>query len=207
MEKSITNFTDSYITKFKTDIQRKTIQLDFQEKEKINELLEYMFEYERLALPKDLFLKKSKTNLSGSSSSSSIGRQPPPIPTPPICDEERCVAMRKQGDRCTRKKTKGNMYCGTHCIKNSQQGQGHGIPVESNGMTVLDGGNTVPTPPPLTRNLEVIAQEIQGIIYYMDKELNVYNTEDIFKNLNNPRIIAKAVQLGNRVYSIPSLGL
>jgi hypothetical protein len=55
--------------------------------------------------------------------------------------------------------------------------------------------------------VEVIAHEIQGIIYYIDSNLNVYNTEDIFKNINNPRIIAKAVQLSQNVFSIPSLGL
>jgi hypothetical protein len=88
------------------------------------------------------------------------------------------------------------MYCGTHCLKQSQQGR----------------GTTIPPPPIQPENIiekavEVTAQEIQGIIYYLDAELNVYNTEDIFKNIHNPRIIAKAIRLGNHSFSIPSLGI
>lgn len=197
MEKVINQHIDTYFSKFKNDIQLKSINLDFSEKDKINELLEYIFEYEKQNLPKEIFMKKTKVTSSQQQSSQySL--------TPTVQEEERCVAMRKQGDRCNRKRTKGNMYCGTHCIKHIQQGCGLGqeISISNEGninQYIISNSDNI--------HLEVIAQEIQGIIYYMDKELNVYNTEDIFKNLNNPKIIAKAVQLGNNVYSIPSLGL
>lgn len=197
MEKTINQHIDAYFSKFKNDIQLKSINLDFSEKDKMNELLEYVFEYEKHILPKEIFVKKTKAIPSQQSSQSSL------IST--VQEEERCVAMRKQGDRCNRKRTKGNMYCGTHCIKHIQQGCGLGqeICVSSEGnMNQCVISNNLDNV-----HLEVIAQEIQGIIYYVDKDLNVYNTEDIFKNLNNPKIIAKAVQLGNNVYSIPSLGL
>ena len=39
--------------------------------------------------------------------------------------------------------------------------------------------------------MEVHIQEINGILYYIDKNNNVYKTEDILCNSKNPRIIAK----------------
>jgi hypothetical protein len=42
-----------------------------------------------------------------------------------------------------------------------------------------------------TNKVEVWAQDIQGIIYYIDKFHNVYDIADILNNKVNPRIIAK----------------
>jgi hypothetical protein len=47
----------------------------------------------------------------------------------------------------------------------------------------------------------VWAQDIRGIIYYLDINANVYQPEDIISNKINPRIIAKYVRVGE-VYSI-----
>ena len=38
---------------------------------------------------------------------------------------------------------------------------------------------------------EVVAEEIQGIVYYIDRAGNVYHTEDILENRENPRKIAR----------------
>jgi hypothetical protein len=54
--------------------------------------------------------------------------------------------------------------------------------------------------------VEVFAEEIFGIVYYIDKFNNVYKTEDIVEGKQNPQIIAKYVKNNNR-YTIPSLGL
>jgi hypothetical protein len=54
--------------------------------------------------------------------------------------------------------------------------------------------------------LSVFAEDIQGIIYYMDKFLNVYNTEHVVEGIENPQIIAKAQKVDG-VYTIPLLGL
>jgi hypothetical protein len=54
--------------------------------------------------------------------------------------------------------------------------------------------------------VEVWAQDIQGIIYYIDKNMNVYQAEDIVSNKINPNIIAKYVKHGE-TYSIPAFGL
>ena len=56
------------------------------------------------------------------------------------------------------------------------------------------------------QNVEVFAQEICGIVYYLDQYKNVYNTEDIMSSVENPRIIAKWERI-NDVYKIPSMGL
>jgi hypothetical protein len=61
---------------------------------------------------------------------------------------------------------------------------------------------------PTTKNVKVDiwAQDIKGIIYYVDKNGNVYDTEDIMKIDKHPkRVIAKYVQDGAGNYSIPSM--
>jgi ferredoxin-fold anticodon binding domain-containing protein len=57
-----------------------------------------------------------------------------------------------------------------------------------------------------TQKVEVWAQDIQGIVYYIDKSNNVYDTSDIIKNQVNPKIIAKYVKTGEN-YSIPELNI
>jgi hypothetical protein len=55
-------------------------------------------------------------------------------------------------------------------------------------------------------NSEVVAEEINGIVYYIDQEKNVYKTEDILKEKENPKIIAKW-EMVNGKYTIPEFGL
>ena len=43
---------------------------------------------------------------------------------------------------------------------------------------------------PVNKKNSVWAQDIKGIMYYIDDNKNVYNTEDVMKNTPNPRIIA-----------------
>ena len=50
----------------------------------------------------------------------------------------------------------------------------------------------------------VWAQDIKGIIYYIDDENNVYHPQDIMTNKVDPKIIAKYIKEGDE-YSIPSL--
>ena len=57
-----------------------------------------------------------------------------------------------------------------------------------------------------TQKVEVWAQDIQGIVYYIDKFNNVYDTADIIKNQVNPKIIAKYVKNGD-VFKIPELNI
>jgi hypothetical protein len=104
---------------------------------------------------------------------------------------ERCCAKRANGEQCTRRKKDGETYCGTHI-----KGTPHSIVDEVECET------------PTTKNVKVDiwAQDIKGIIYYIDKAGNVYDTEDIMKIDKYPkRIIAKYHQDEAGKYSIPSI--
>jgi len=102
---------------------------------------------------------------------------------------DRCCAKRASGEQCTRRKKEECDYCGTH-----EKGRPHGI--------VSKDGAVVPT----QIKREIWAQEIRGIVYYIDSEHNVYNTEDVISNTQNPKIIAKYVKQ-NDVYSIPEFNI
>jgi hypothetical protein len=106
----------------------------------------------------------------------------------PIFD--RCCAKRATNEQCTRRKKEGFEYCGTHI-----KGTPHGIiDTQENEIKVN------------TQKIEVWAQDIQGIIYYIDKFNNVYQAEDIIVNKVNPKIIAKYIKNGEN-YSIPEFNL
>ena len=57
-----------------------------------------------------------------------------------------------------------------------------------------------------TQKIDVWAQDIQGIIYYIDNFNNVYDTADIIKNQINPKIIAKYTKNGEN-FVIPELNI
>ena len=105
----------------------------------------------------------------------------------PIFD--RCCAKRATNEQCTRRKKEGCEYCGTHI-----KGTPHGI-MDNQSETKVT-----------TQKIEVWVQDIQGIVYYIDKSNNVYQAEDIVKNKPNPKIIAKYVKNGEH-YSIPEFNI
>jgi hypothetical protein len=41
------------------------------------------------------------------------------------------------------------------------------------------------------KKIQVWAQEVNGIIRHIDKEGNVYDPQDIYQNIENPKVIAK----------------
>lgn len=102
---------------------------------------------------------------------------------------DRCCAKRANGEQCTRRRKTEDEYCGTHL-----KGTPHGI-CEDNDDNKPQG-----------YKIEVWAQDIKGIIYYIDKSFNVYQAEDIVSNNTNPKIIAKYVKNGE-VYSIPEFNI
>ena len=102
----------------------------------------------------------------------------------------RCHALRANGEQCTRQRKDNCEFCGTH-----SKGAPHGL-LSQNGQPV----------PPITQKLEVIAEEIKGIVYYIDQFQNVYKTEDILKGVCNPQVIARYEKCGH-TSRIPSWGL
>lgn len=92
MEKQINKIIENYIVTMKDNIKNKIIESFNNKSNDLNEILEYITEYERLVINKDDIIKTQKQN---------------------IKDEERCIAKLQNGEQCTRKKKK-NDYCGTH---------------------------------------------------------------------------------------------
>jgi hypothetical protein len=105
----------------------------------------------------------------------------------PIFD--RCCAKKSTNEQCTRRKKDESEYCGTH-----SKGTPHGI-IDTLNETKLT-----------TQKIEVWAQDIKGIVCYIDANGNVYQPEDIVVNKLNPKIIAKYTKVGEQ-YSIPELNI
>ena len=138
----------------------------------MTQLVQYIFDYERLTLAKEDFMKRKRVKNS-------------------IVLSDRCCAKRANSEQCTRRRKDDSEYCGTH-----QKGTPHGICETDQDQQSKQQ----------IEKVEVWAQEIKGIIYYIDKNLNVYQPEDIMKNMNNPKVIAKYIKNGDN-YSIPDFGL
>ena len=95
---------------------------------------------------------------------------------------DRCVGKKSNGEQCTRRKKDGCELCGTH-IKGTPHGK------------ISDAVENV-------KKITVYAKEIRGIVYYIDDNGNVYNTEDVYENKENPRVIAKYKIDGESNYAI-----
>jgi hypothetical protein len=170
MEKIINKLIEEFTTQFKDDIKDKMTSLNIYEKEKVNELLLFIYDYNRLTLQKEDLIK-TKRNKSD-------------IPA-----HFRCTAKRVDGEQCTRRKNKDCEFCGTH-IKSLPSGT---IDEDENEKVSI-------------QSMNVFAEDIQGIVYYIDRFLNVYNTADILEGKEDPKIIAKATKKDNR-FTIPEFGL
>ena len=94
----------------------------------------------------------------------------------------RCIAKKSSGEQCTRKKRCGLDFCGTH-DKNRPHGEIGECDKEEQ----------------ILKKIEIWIQEINGISYYIDKNNNIYKTEDIMSNSESPLIIAK-YEIDNGVY-------
>jgi len=170
MEKRLNNKVDEYIQNFKNEMHGKILSVDLQDRTQVSDLIQHLFEYPKLGLDKEDFVKRKRVKNS-------------------IPEVNRCIAKRASGEQCTRRRKEECDFCGTH-----SKGTPHG--------TINQNNTEIQT----NQSIEVFAEEIKGIVYYLDKYKNVYNTEDIMSNTENPRIIAKWEKQGNQ-YIIPDLGL
>ena len=105
----------------------------------------------------------------------------------------RCNAKRANGEQCTRRRMDTHEFCGTHI-----KGIPHGV------ISSCDDG--ILSKEHAKRKVELVAHEICGIVYYLDDSNNVYSTEDVMSDKENPRIVARYELLHGR-YSIPEFGL
>lgn len=170
MEKRLNKKLELWISGFKDNIREKANQIGISKNDQTNQLIQYIYDYDRLTFNKEDFQKRKRVKN-----------------VVPFFD--RCCAKRASNEQCTRRKKDGIEYCGTH-----MKGTPHGI---------IDSQNENK---PNTQKIEVWAQDIQGIVYYIDKAYNVYQAEDIIINKLNPKIIAKYVKNGD-VYSIPEFNI
>ena len=185
MERRINKKIEDYLIQFKDEIAKRLQNMvegldssygqgnaTSDAKAKCGHLAGFVYNYEKLRLGKDDFMKRKRVKS-----------------VVPMYD--RCAAKRANGEQCTRRKKEGETYCGTHI-----KGTPHSIMDE------------VVCETPTTKNVKVDiwAQDIKGIIYYIDKNGNVYDTEDIMKIDKYPkRVIAKYHQDEAGKYSIPSM--
>mgnify|MGYP001025389526 FL=1 len=170
MERRLNKKLENYITSFKDGIREKTTELGFSENKEVNQLLQYIYDYDRLSFSKEDFQKRKR-----------IKNFVPAF--------DRCSAKRANNEQCTRRKKDNCDYCGTHL-----KGTPHGIVDYQNEQKST------------TQKIEVYAQDIQGIVYYIDNNNNVYQAEDIVSNKINPKIIAKYQKDGEK-YSIPEFNI
>jgi hypothetical protein len=92
-----------------------------------------------------------------------------------VVSSDRCCAKRSSGEQCTRRHKDDSKYCGTH-----SKGQPHGLIDEKEINN--------------EQKKEVRAEEIKGIVYYVDDDGIVYDTEQVHQNIENPRVIGKYVK-------------
>ena len=168
MEKRLNKKIEEYVTNFKDEIRKKITEINFEDKRKIAEMVEFVYDYNRLTLQRDDFIKRKRVKNS--------------IPV-----LNRCIAKRANGEQCTRRRKVECEFCGTH-----SKGTPHGL--ITNTLSIED----------TIQKLDVFAEDVNGIIYYIDKFNNVYKTEDILEGKSNPQIIAKCVKT-NDVCTIPDL--
>jgi hypothetical protein len=177
MDIQVNRIIEEYVIKFKQDIKSKVNALhmieDTNELE-VTEKMRDLMEYV-FEYPK-LVLNKEDLTVSKKKTTTNVA-----TPSTIIPPEMQCCAKRSDGVQCTRKKKKGSDLCGTH------------VKLEMNKQSTQQS---------LVKSMEVSAEDINGIIYYIDKNMNVYHTEDILDGKQNPRVIGTATKQGDTSYTI-----
>lgn len=206
MDTRINRIIANYFSDMKDQLKKQIIELNFSEKEKINELMETLIEYPRLTLSKEDFVKRKRVKNS--------------IPV-----VNRCIALRANGEQCTRRRRGDCDFCGTH-YKSAPNGEiageasesqkdNPGLSQEANNResdtvsavtTSTHGGKNAALGKLKDQVVNLTVADFSGLVYYIDTYGNVYKTEDVLQNKKNPEIIAKYV-INNGVYSIPEFGI
>lgn len=85
MEKRLNKKAETYVTTFKDSIREKAAQMGMSKNDQVNQLLQYIYDHDRLSFVKEDFQKRKRVKN-----------------FVPIFD--RCCAKRASGEQCTRKK-------------------------------------------------------------------------------------------------------
>jgi len=164
MEKRINLKIGDYIKTYKDDIKNKIMGLDH-DRDRLMEVVQFIYDYEGINIDGNDFVKRKRT------------KNMVPL-------HERCIALRANGEQCTRRKRVECEFCGTH-LKGSPNG------------TCDSAENVV-----VKSKIDIWSQEIRGILYYIDAEGNVYDMNDIMRNEPSPKIIMKYENNGDGVYKL-----
>jgi len=191
MEKNLNKKVQEYQLGFKNDIKKwledtkTSIVTNNSVDNKTSDFLKFVFDYTSFELTKGDFQKRKRAkNI--------------------IPQQEKCIAKRANGVQCTRRRKQSDvLMCGTHL-----KGTPHGVCSEDDTDNTNDTNLNYAQKNILqTTKVEIWIQEIKGINYYIDNVNNVYRTEDIISNKQNPDIIAKWKLNGNDKYTIPEFGI
>ena len=88
MEKRLNKKAETYVTTFKDSIREKAAQMGMSKNDQVNQLLQYIYDHDRLSFVKEDFQKRKRVKN-----------------FVPIFD--RCCAKRASSEQCTRKKKGG----------------------------------------------------------------------------------------------------
>ena len=180
MEKKINKKIAEYISVFKNDIKEKAESIGNSNTEENLQLLQFIYDYERLTITKDDVSKRKRNKSSVPSS-------------------ERCLALRECSEQCSRRRSVSSSFCGTHT-----KGIPHGSlslsseNVSTESMENASSSSSSDLLPLNAKKLEVSAHEIDGIMYYLDNIKNVYSPEDIHMKKHNPLKIGTYNQIGDK---------
>jgi hypothetical protein len=164
MERRIKQKVGEYFRQYKDAIKEKVMALDHDRNE-LMELVQFVYDYEEIVVDKEDFTKRKRT------------KNMVPL-------HERCVALRANGEQCTRRKRIECEFCGTH-VKGSPNG------------TCDSLENTV-----VKTKIDIWSHEIKGILYYIDGDGNVYDMNDIMRNEKSPKIIMRYEKDAHGTYQL-----
>lgn len=184
MEKKINKKISEYISVFKNDIKEKAESIGNSNTEENLQLLQFIYDYERLTITKDDVSKRKRNKSSVPSS-------------------ERCLALRECSEQCSRRRSVSSCFCGTHT-----KGIPHGS-LSSSASENVSSSSSPESPekssssssdllPLNAKKVEVSAHDIDGIMYYLDNIKNVYSPEDIHMKKHNPIKIGTYNQIGDK---------
>lgn len=159
MEKNIKLKVNEYIDEFKKNLQNwiseNDVCIQVQGESRGNDFLQYMNDFPYLEFKKEDFQKRKRIKNN-------------------VPDYNRCIALKCNGERCSRKQKNNNTdFCGTH-MKGAPYG-------------TIDQEFSAPK----QRKVQLWMEDINGISRYIDKDFNVYSSKDIINSSENPTIIGK----------------
>lgn len=159
MERNIKQKVNEYIDEFRVNLEKwlreNDVNIIVGGEDKMNHLIQYMNDFPYLEFQKEDFQKRKRVKNS-------------------VPDYNRCIALKCNGERCSRKQKNGSTdFCGTH-----MKGAPHGT---------IEQQHTAPK----QRKVQLWMEDINGISRYIDKENNIYSSIDIVNSSENPKIIGK----------------